>query len=98
MLVPWSFGSFQGLLSLPLTSLISVLYLALISTNFAYLAWNRALSGLTTHQAAGWIYAVPLITAVTAIPLVGESLTYSLVGGGVLIVSGVILVGRRAPG
>ena len=98
LLAPWSLGPLAKLPGLSVGTILAVLYLAVVSTNFAYLVWNRALAGLETHQAAGWIYIVPLVTAITAIPVLGESVTYGLVIGGALIVVGVILVERRAPG
>jgi len=98
LLVPWSIGPFLKLPALPVDTILAVLYLAVISTNFAYLVWNRALAGLETHQAAGWIYVIPLVTAITAIPVLGETVTYTIVIGGALIIAGVILVERRAHG
>ena len=69
----------------------SILYLSLICSVFAYVAWNRALSRLETVKAGMFIYFIPVITSVLSYFLLGEEITLATTIGGVLVLIGVYL-------
>ncbi len=69
----------------------SLLYLSLICSVFAYVAWNRALSRLETIKVGMFIYFIPVITSVLSYFLLGEEITLATTIGGVLVLIGVYL-------
>jgi drug/metabolite transporter (DMT)-like permease len=79
--------------SLQQTSLLgwaAILYLALVSTIVAYLAWNYALQHMDASQAGVYLTFIALFTILIAVPL-GEQLTVAFFIGAALIISGVYL-------
>lgn len=85
----------HGWPSISLHVWLLILYLALLSSAYAYLAWYRALRVLPASQVGAYLYVRPLLTALLAMPLLGERLTIYTAIGGVLIVAGVWLTTRR---
>lgn len=72
-------------------SLIAVLYLTIFATIFAFLCWNHALTRLPAARAAVSINGIPLVTALGAWAMLGETLTLIQMSGGVLVLAGVFL-------
>ena len=81
----------------PLPRVVSApgLWLAIASGALAsgvgYALWYAALPSLTAWRAAVVQLSVPILTAGSAVVLLGESLTTRLVGAAVLVASGVLL-------
>jgi|Deesub1362A_J573_1020465.scaffolds.fasta_scaffold00018_31 drug/metabolite transporter (DMT)-like permease len=79
---------------LSLTSWISILYLAILSSVVAYIVWFRALEVMNATNVAVFVYLIPLFTVVMAIPVLGEKIGIFTVAGGLLIMMGVYLTER----
>jgi len=73
-----------------------------ITSGIGYVLWYRALSKLTAVQAASVQLTVPVIAALGGVLLLGERLTFQLVGAAVLVLGGIALAilnrGRSAAG
>lgn len=82
--VPWS--NFI----LPVVS-FNFLCLTVFSSLFGYLIWNKVLKQLGTVLASNYIYAIPLVTIVTAILALGERITSVAILGAFAIVAGMVL-------
>lgn len=82
--VPWS--NF----ALPVVS-FNFLCLTVFSSLFGYLIWNKVLKQLGTVLASNYIYAIPLVTIVTAILALGERITSVAILGAFAIVAGMVL-------
>ncbi len=67
------------------------LYLALVITAFAYLAWNWALRRVEAARAAIFLNVQPVVGALLGVALLGEPLTAFTLGGGALIVTGLAI-------
>lgn len=82
--VPWS--NF----TLPVV-IFNFLCLTVFSSLFGYLIWNKVLKQLGTVLASNYIYAIPLVTIVTAILALGERITSVAILGAFAIVAGMVL-------
>ena len=77
---------------------INFLCLTVFSSLFGYLIWNKVLKQLGTVLASNYIYAIPLVTVITAMATIGERITPLAWAGAAAIVSGMVIAeykGRR---
>ncbi len=72
-------------------SLGALVYLTLLATVGAFLCYNYALSKMPASRAAVFINGIPVVTALGAWLLLGETLTLTQAGGGVLVLFAVAL-------
>lgn len=70
---------------------LNFLCLTVFSSLFGYLIWNKVLKQLGTVLASNYIYAIPLVTIVTAVIAIGERLTFLGILGALAIVFGMFL-------
>jgi drug/metabolite transporter (DMT)-like permease len=72
-------------------SLAALIYLATFATVAAFLFYNYALTKVSASRAAVFLNGVPVVTAVGAWMLLGETLTLLQAWGGLLVLLGVYL-------
>jgi drug/metabolite transporter (DMT)-like permease len=77
---------------------IAVLFLGIGCSGVAYLLWYSAVARLETSVVASFLYLEPLVTAVGAAVLLGESVRLVTVVGGLMLLGGVALVQRAKDG
>ena len=77
------------------TGWISLLFLGIICSGFAYVFWYDALKALSASQVGSILYIEPLVAVVVAASLIDEPLFVAAFIGGALIFVGVWLVNRR---
>lgn len=75
----------------------NISYVLVFVTYFAYVLNGAALSVVKASVTSAYIYWQPLLASAIAVLLGKDQLTWTLVGGGVLIASGVYLVSKRLP-
>lgn len=85
----WGFG---------LSSYLWLLALGLISQVVGWLAINDVLGKLPASVVSVTLLAQPVVTALVAIPLLGEPLSPLQIGGGLLTLGGIALVNRSMSG
>jgi drug/metabolite transporter (DMT)-like permease len=73
---------------------LALAYMAVCSSMICYIIYYRALESMPASRVSALSYLQPLIAITTAIPLLGEPITKSLVIGGILILLGVLLAER----
>lgn len=73
----------------------SLAYLSLLSSALAYLFWNNSVEGLGPVKSSYFIYIEPFSTLACAYFLLGENATAAAFAGGLLILAGVYLVGKK---
>jgi drug/metabolite transporter (DMT)-like permease len=73
----------------------ALIYLGVACSGLAYLFWYQALERIDAIEAGVFLYFEPLITALFAGPILGESTTYPMLLGGIGILLGVWWVNRR---
>lgn len=74
---------------------LSLLALGLISHVLGWMAINYALGHLPAPLASVSLLSQPVITALVAVPLLGEDLSLFQIGGGLLVLLGIYIVNRR---
>ena len=72
-----------------------VVYLGLICTLFAYIAWTLALDHLDASRAVAYLYGVPPLAVVIGALTLGEEVTAWLAAGAALVIAGVALAQVR---
>ena len=72
-----------------------MLVLALVSSLFGLLMWNRAVTELGPGRAGIYIHLIPAYTIVLAIILLGETLEIFHIAGIALIATGIALSSRK---
>lgn len=65
--------------------------LTVFSSLFGYLIWNKVLKQLGTVLASNYIYAIPLVTIITAGIALNERITAVAIAGAAAIVTGMVL-------
>jgi drug/metabolite transporter (DMT)-like permease len=73
----------------------SLAYLSVLSSALAYLFWNNSVEGLGPVKSSYFIYLEPFATLLSAYLFLGEKAAAPAFAGGVLIMTGVYLVGRK---
>jgi drug/metabolite transporter (DMT)-like permease len=77
-------------------SLAALIYLAVFATVAAFLFYNYALTRVPAPKAAVFINGIPVVTAIAAWILLGETLTMLQAWGGLLVLVGVYLTNLPA--
>jgi len=67
------------------------LCLTVFSSLCGYLVWNLVLEKIGTVLASNYIYAIPLVTIITAVIALGETITVVALVGAAAIVAGMVL-------
>ncbi|MBR4398706.1 MAG: DMT family transporter [Fibrobacter sp.] len=70
---------------------LNFLCLTVFSSMFGYVIWNKVLEQLGTVLASNYIYAIPLVTIITAVIALGEHITVIAIAGAAAIVAGMVL-------
>ncbi len=76
----------------------AIAYLGILCSAVAYLWWNRAIAVLGVTATNSLVYGIPLVGVAAGVVLLGEPLTPSILAGGALIVTGVIVANTGQPG
>lgn len=76
--------------------LLSIGYIALFASVFAFLLWSRGVAALGPARAGQFVHLMPVFGPVLAFVLLGEAPTAAQVTGAVLVLCGIAIVERRA--
>lgn len=71
--------------------IFNFLCLCIFSNLFGYLIWNKVMDKLGTVLASNYIYALPLITIITAAITIGERISPVAIAGAIAIVTGMVM-------
>jgi len=75
-------------------SLAALIYLTVFATVAAFLCYNYALTRVPAARAAVFINAIPVVTAIAAWLMLGETLTIIQIGGGAMVLLAVYWTNR----
>ncbi len=81
----------QSLVSIDLTTILSLIYLAFVATIVGYGIWGALLGRYETWRVAPLSLLVPVVGMASAALLLGESLSVLQLGGAVLIMAGLYI-------
>ena len=91
-LIPFAMWSgFANPISFSFETAISLLYLSILCSVFAYVVWYYALSDSDSTSVAVYVYLVPLFTAIFAFYALNEVPDIFTVIGGIVTISGVYI-------
>ncbi len=98
-MLPFAWGELTetNILSLSAATWASVAFLTLIASILAYFLVGVALKSASATLVAVYICLQPVLVAFLAVPIHGESITWTTVISGVLIFSGVVLSAAQRP-
>ncbi|NGQ93798.1 EamA family transporter [Brevibacillus sp. SYP-B805] len=74
---------------------VSLAVLVVGPTILAYWLWNRAMESVSAGKAGLYLNALPVISVITSIVLLGEALTWKTFVGGLLVLSGVLWAEKK---
>jgi drug/metabolite transporter (DMT)-like permease len=77
-------------------SVVAILFLGIGCSGLGYWFWYAALERIDASQVAAFLYLEPLVTLLSAVALLGETVAASTVLGGLLVLAGVLTV-QTAP-
>ena len=80
------------------THLLNILYLGLGASALCFVTWNLAVKVLGAVKTSVYIYMVPVITVVTSVLVLKESVTWVSIMGTVLAVAGLFLSEHNGKG
>lgn len=96
LLVPavWLIGGGADLASISWGSWLTVLYMAVFPSVLCYVGYFYALNYIPASRVAVFAYLQPAIATFMAVPLLGESISSSLLMGGTIALAGVAITQR----
>lgn len=74
-----------------LTNIYNILFLGFLASALCFVTWNYAVKKLGAIKTSVYIYIVPVITIVTSVIVLKESITLRLIIGTILTLSGLII-------
>ena len=97
----WSFAELRtAAFSLPVSSLLAVLFMGIVGTAVAHTLWNISLSLMDASFCSMFYPLQPLTAAVLGVVILGERITPSFVLGALIICCGIVaavLSGKKKP-
>jgi drug/metabolite transporter (DMT)-like permease len=94
-MVIWEMLS-RPLMTLNVSNLLSVLYVAVFPSTVAYLCWNRGIHLIGANRAAPFFHMVPLFGSAMAMVFLGERPRLFHAVGFALVLTGVFVASRKA--
>ena len=80
--------------SLPLESLLAVLFMGIVGTAVAHTLWNTSLSLMDASFCSMFYPMQPLVSSVLGVLILGETVTLNFVVGGIVICCGIVAAVR----
>lgn len=77
------------------TFVASLLYTSVAGTGMAWVLWLSLVAAGEASRVAAYIFFVPLVSVVVGALFLGETLSYTLTLGAILVVAGIYLVNRN---
>jgi drug/metabolite transporter (DMT)-like permease len=99
MVFPFAMGEWWKYGSPVITAkaLWSTVFLAIGSSIFAYWLWNKAIEVTSAARAGIYLNALPLVSVLSSIFFLGETVTWRTLTGGCLVLIGVFWAEKRRP-
>ena len=79
-------------------NLLNILFLGLGASAMCFVSWNLAVKILGAVKVSAYIYLIPTVAIVTAMMVLNEAITWMVVLGAILTLSGLVISERRFKG
>ncbi len=76
-------------------NLLNLLFLGVGASAICFVTWNVAVKELGTVKTSVYVYAIPVITTVSAAVILGEKITVNIVAGIILTLAGLLISEKR---
>ncbi len=74
---------------------LNILYLGAISSGLAFILWQQGISKIGSINATGYIYLVPLLTALAGVAILNEQMSLKMFIGAILILIGLYISQKK---
>ncbi len=75
----------------------TVIYLGVVMTTLAYTIWYKLLATYQVNQVAPYLLLIPVFSILGSVLVLGETVTTSLITGGVIVMAGVAIIAIEKP-
>jgi len=72
----------------------NLLFLGLVASLLCYFLWNLSVKKLGAVRTTNYVYLIPLVTLLTSVIVINETITWIAIAGAILILGGVALTER----
>ena len=72
----------------------NLLYLGIVASLLCYFLWNIVVKNLGAVRTTNYVYLIPLVTLLTSVIVINETITLVAIAGALLILAGVVLAER----
>ena len=69
----------------------NLLFLGIVASLLCYFLWNTVVKKLGAVRTTTYVYLIPLVTLLTSVVVIGETITWIALAGALLILAGVVL-------
>jgi len=87
-------GNLYVIIDLSITSWLLVIYLGFVSSALAYFLWNYTLERMKASKASIFLFLIPVVAILLGKVILAEKITFFVVAGTCLVLSGIYLVER----
>ncbi len=87
-------GNLYVIIDLSITSWLLVIYLGFVSSALTYFLWNYTLERMEASKASIFLFLIPVVAILLGKVILAEKITFFVVAGTCLVLSGIYLVER----
>jgi drug/metabolite transporter (DMT)-like permease len=91
----WESTTYNVMQTLDLKGIFGIVFAAFLASVVGYLCYNFAMKYIRASETGVYLYIEPLVTAVIAVPLLGEKITFSFILGSLFVFLGIFLAERH---
>lgn len=96
-LIPFCILEHRQWVPIPVSAWVSLAYLAIFCSAVSNFLYVYALSRLGPIAVSPYVNLIPVVGVIGGVAILGESIVWSQILGGVVIIAGVLLVNRKQP-
>ena len=91
----WKQSSINTLAKMDVQGILGILFGAIFTSVIGYLCYNFAIRYVKANETGIFLYIDPVVTALIAVPLLGEHITLSFLLGSLLVFGGIFIAENR---
>lgn len=91
----WEQASVNTLAKMDFQGITGIIFAAIFTSVIGYVCYNFAIRYVKANETGVFLYIDPIVTALIAVPLLGEHITLSFMIGSILVFSGIFIAENR---